>query len=51
MASILLSLGSTPPHIHKDLSHRADVLLHDYIVDGIVVCSKEACADLVSEDL
>ena len=39
------------PHGHEDLSHRVDVLLHDYLVDELVVGSKESCADLLIEDL
>ena len=39
------------PHGHKDLSHGADILLHNYFVDGIVVGCKDACANLASEYL
>ena len=39
------------PHGRKDLSHGAEVLLHASFVDWLVVCCKDACADLVSEGL
>ena len=39
------------PHCPKYLFHGADVLLHDLFVIGLVVGCKDACADLVSEDL
>ena len=39
------------PHGRKDLSHKADVLLHDSFVDGLVVGCKDTCADLGREDL
>ena len=39
------------PHGRKDLSQGADVLLHTYFVDRLVVGRKDACADLVREDL
>ena len=33
----------------EDLSHGADVLFHDSLVDGLVVGHQDACADLVRE--
>ena len=39
------------PHVRKDLSHGADVLIHPSLVDGLVVSFQDACADLVSKDL
>ena len=39
------------PNGREDLSHRADVLLHALLVDWLVVCCEDACADLVREDL
>ena len=39
------------PHGHEDLSHGAEVLFHTSFVDWLVVCGKDSCADLVSEDL
>ena len=39
------------PHDRKYLSHGADVFLQASFVDGLVVGCKDACADLVSEDL
>ena len=39
------------PHGRGDLSHGADVLFHASFVDWLVVGFKDACADLVSEDL
>ena len=39
------------PHGRENLSHGADVLLHASFVDGLVVGRKDACADLVREDL
>ena len=39
------------PHVRKDLSHGADVLLHASLVDGLAVICQDACADLVREDL
>ena len=39
------------PHGREDLSHGADVLLHDLFVNGLVVGCKEAWADLVSKYL
>ena len=39
------------PHGCKDLSHGADVLLHATFVDRLVVGRKDACADLVNEDM
>ena len=39
------------PHGHEDMSHRADVLLHALLVDGLVTVRKDACANLVSKDL
>ena len=37
------------PHDREDLSHGAGVLFHIYMLDGIVVSRKDACADLVSK--
>ena len=39
------------PHVRKDLSHGADVLFQASFVDWLVVGCKDACADLVREDL
>ena len=39
------------PHGCKDLSHGAEVLFHTSFVYWLVVCGKDSCADLVSEDL
>ena len=39
------------PHVRKDLSHRSYVLLHASFLYRLVVGSKDACVDLVSEDL
>ena len=39
------------PHVRKDLSHRADVLLQASFVDRLVVGCKDACADLVRKYL
>ena len=39
------------PHGHEDMSYGAEVLLHASFVDWLVVCSEDACADLVSKDL
>ena len=39
------------PHGREDLSHGAEVLFHTLFVYWIVVCGKDSCADLVSEDL
>ena len=39
------------PHGRKYMSHGADVLLQESFVDRLVVGHKDACTDLVSEDL
>ena len=39
------------PHVRKDLSHGAEVLFHAPFVDRLVVCGKDARADLVSKYL
>ena len=50
MAPMFLSLGSGAPTAAK-ICHGVDVLLHALFVGGLVVVCKDACADLVSEDL
>ena len=36
------------PHGREDLSRGAEVFLHASFVDWLVVCCKDACAELVS---
>ena len=44
-----IELGVWVPHGREDLAHRADVLLHTYFLNNLIIDCKDSCAYLVRE--